>query len=81
MASASCHAWLGIFGTDWHRHLAEAARRSNAAKVRRRVHTNAPVPDRSPLYADMARLFLQDLANIEAGIYPFPADHDGSRSR
>ena len=26
----------------------------------------------------MAKLFLQDLANVEAGIYPFPADHDGS---
>jgi ubiquinone/menaquinone biosynthesis C-methylase UbiE len=26
----------------------------------------------------MAKLFLQDLANIEAGIYPVPADHDGS---
>jgi ubiquinone/menaquinone biosynthesis C-methylase UbiE len=26
----------------------------------------------------MAQLFLQDLANVEAGIYPLPADHDGS---
>jgi ubiquinone/menaquinone biosynthesis C-methylase UbiE len=26
----------------------------------------------------MGRLFLQDLANVEAGIYPLPADHDGS---
>jgi hypothetical protein len=26
----------------------------------------------------MARLFLQDLANVEACIYPLPADHDGS---
>jgi ubiquinone/menaquinone biosynthesis C-methylase UbiE len=26
----------------------------------------------------MARLFQQDLANIEAGIYPLPADRDGS---
>jgi SAM-dependent methyltransferase len=25
----------------------------------------------------MARLFLQDLANVESGIYPLPADHDG----
>ena len=25
----------------------------------------------------MARLFAQDLANVEAGIYPLPADHDG----
>jgi ubiquinone/menaquinone biosynthesis C-methylase UbiE len=60
------------------RRLAEAARRSNGAKAPRRVHTNAPVPDRSRLYADMAMLFLQDLANVESGIYPVPADHDGS---
>ena len=26
----------------------------------------------------MAKLFQQDLANVEAGIYPLPADHDGS---
>jgi len=60
------------------RRLAEAARRNNGAKARRRVHTSAPVPDRSRLYADMARLFLQDLANVESGIYPLPADRDGS---
>jgi ubiquinone/menaquinone biosynthesis C-methylase UbiE len=42
------------------------------------VHTGAPVPDRERIYADMAKVFLQDLANVEAGIYPIPADHDGS---
>jgi hypothetical protein len=26
----------------------------------------------------MAKLMFQDLANVEAGIYPVPADHDGS---
>jgi hypothetical protein len=26
----------------------------------------------------MAALFLQDLANVEAGVYPLPVDHDGS---
>ena len=26
----------------------------------------------------MAKLLLQDLSNVEAGIYPLPADHDGS---
>src|SRR6516164_8195348 len=39
------------------RRLAEAARRNNGAKVRRRVDISAPVPDRSRLYADMARLW------------------------
>jgi hypothetical protein len=43
-----------------------------------RSRINAPVPDRRRLYADMADLLWQDLANVEAGIYPLPADHDGS---
>ena len=60
------------------RRLAEAARRNERTKLRRRSDTAAPVPDRSRLYVDMGRLFLRDLANIEAGIYPVPADHDGS---
>ena len=34
---------------------------------RRHVHTNAPVPDRSRIYWDMANLFLQDLANVSRG--------------
>lgn len=60
------------------RRLSEATRRRDGAKWLRRAHTDAPVPDRNRIYADMATLFLQDLANIEAGIYPLPADHDGS---
>ena len=58
------------------RRLSEAARRRDGAKARRAV--DGPVPDRSRIYADMAQLFLQDLANVEAGIYPLPADHDGA---
>ena len=42
------------------------------------AYSNSPVPDRRRLYADMAILLQQDLANIEAGLYPLPADHDGS---
>jgi hypothetical protein len=57
------------------RQLSEAARRES---TRPRASTNAPVPDRKRLYADIATLFLQDLANVEAGIYPLPTDHDGS---
>lgn len=60
------------------RRLAEAAREGRGPRTRRRLHVNAPVPGRDRLYADMAKLFLQDLANVEAGIYPVPADHDGS---
>jgi ubiquinone/menaquinone biosynthesis C-methylase UbiE len=55
-----------------------AAERQRSASKRRPAHTDAPVPDRGRLYADMAALFRQDLANVEAGIYPVPADHDGS---
>ena len=60
------------------RRLAEAARRRDGGTTRRRAHTNAPVPDRRRLYSDMAMLLWQDLANVEAGLYPLPADHDGS---
>src|SRR5499427_9606407 len=60
------------------RQLSEAARRRAGESVRPRPFTGAPVPARGRLYADMAALFLQDLANVEAGIYPLPRDHDGS---
>src|ERR1022692_1571170 len=60
------------------RRLAEAARQRGGGGARPRAHTNAPVPGRRRLYADMAMLLWQDLANVEAGLYPLPADHDGS---
>lgn len=60
------------------RRLAEAQRRKEGRTARPRAHTDTHVPDRSRLYADMAELLWQDLANVEAGIYPLPADHDGS---
>ncbi|MGB6175389.1 MAG: class I SAM-dependent methyltransferase [Methylocella sp.] len=60
------------------RRLAEGARRQDSAHARPRAHTDAAVPDRIRLYADMAALLQRDLANVEAGIYPLPADHDGS---
>ena len=60
------------------RRLSEAAQKRGGNKARPRAHTNSPVPDRSRLYADMASLLQQDLANVEAGLYPLPADHDGS---
>jgi len=60
------------------RQLSELARRRSAESMWPGASTVAPVPDRKRLYADMATLFLQDLANVEAGIYPLPTDHDGS---
>lgn len=59
------------------RKLSEQARRDGAS-TRSRPHTDRAVPDRGRLFADMAVLFQQDLANVEAGIYPLPVDHDGS---
>lgn len=60
-----------------------------AAEARRREGEQPPSPprpgdNRAPvisdrqLYGDMAELIGRDLANVEAGIYPLPADHDGS---
>jgi ubiquinone/menaquinone biosynthesis C-methylase UbiE len=60
------------------RRLSKAARRSTDKSTRIPASTNSHVPNRRRLYADMATLFQQDLANVEAGIYPVPADHDGS---
>lgn len=63
------------------RRLSQAARRNDRGATRPRAKTEAPVPDRNRLYGDMAALFMQDLANVEAGLYPLPADHDGSLLR
>src|SRR5260370_5810508 len=63
------------------RQLSETARRRPVESGPPAAFTGAPVPDRRRLYADMATLFLQDLANVEAEIYPLPADHDGSLLR
>src|ERR1700716_3617403 len=60
------------------RRLSDEARRREGEITRLRPHTDAPVPDRKHLFAEMASLFQQDLANVEAGIYPLPADHEGS---
>jgi ubiquinone/menaquinone biosynthesis C-methylase UbiE len=61
--------------------MARLARRAGEPKSDRpRPHTDRPIPTRSQLVADMAALLRRDLENIEAGIYPFPADHDGSIS-
>jgi ubiquinone/menaquinone biosynthesis C-methylase UbiE len=59
------------------RRLSDWTRRSGRS-TRPRARTDAPVPERGRLYGDMATLFQQDLANVEAGIYPLPDDHDGS---
>ncbi|HEY1364522.1 MAG TPA: class I SAM-dependent methyltransferase [Xanthobacteraceae bacterium] len=70
-------AWYVGHGMVMQR-LAEAARGSAGSPARPRAPTRAGIPDRSRLYADMAALFRRDLDNVERGIYPLPADHDGS---
>src|SRR5688500_12251297 len=54
------------------RRLAAQAREEEGESKRSRTHTAMPMPDRSRLYEDMAALFRQDLANVEAGLYPLP---------
>ena len=58
------------------RRLAEQVRRNDGERPPPRQRSNTPL-DRQ-LEEDRTALFEQDLANVEAGIYPVPADHDGS---
>jgi hypothetical protein len=46
------------------RRLSVAAHRHAGQSSRPRAHTDAPVPDRRRLYADMVALFQQDLAIV-----------------
>jgi len=46
--------------------LEENAQRRDGRAARQRTRINAPLPDRKRLYADMAVLLRQDLANVEA---------------
>jgi ubiquinone/menaquinone biosynthesis C-methylase UbiE len=68
-------AWYVGHGVVMRRLSAEVRRRSGKTT---RAAARTGVPDRGRVYADMAALFRQDLANVEAGIYPLPAEHDGS---
>src|SRR5688572_15032738 len=58
------------------RRLAEQVRRQEGESARPKPRSDPRIERR--LDADMAALLKQDLANVEAGIYPLPADHDGS---
>jgi ubiquinone/menaquinone biosynthesis C-methylase UbiE len=72
-------AWYAGHGYALQRLAAEARRREGEAETPRREGDNrAPVLRQSRLHGDMAELLGRDLANVEAGIYPLPADHDGS---
>jgi ubiquinone/menaquinone biosynthesis C-methylase UbiE len=62
------------------RRLAEEVRRREArdaqANPQSKPRSHRGVQQR--LDADIVALFADDLANVEAGIYPMPSDHDGS---
>jgi ubiquinone/menaquinone biosynthesis C-methylase UbiE len=52
--------------------------RASQVQPRPRAPTSSKVPQRGRLYADMANLLRQDMANVENGIYPLPIDREGS---
>jgi ubiquinone/menaquinone biosynthesis C-methylase UbiE len=58
------------------RQFAEQVRQQKTKSARPKWQSNPRIEQR--LNADMVALFEQDLASVEAGIYPLPADHDGS---
>jgi len=71
--------WYAGHGYAVQRLAAQARRREAAEETPARPGDNrAPVLSNQRLYGDMAELLARDLANVEAGLYPLPADHDGS---
>lgn len=58
------------------RRFADQLRQQEGETARPKPRSDQRIEQR--LKADMAALLKQDLANVEAGIYPLPADHDGS---
>jgi ubiquinone/menaquinone biosynthesis C-methylase UbiE len=58
--------------------MRELARRQAGERARAAPTPGAPSLGNRQLYANIAQLLRRDLANVEAGIYPLPADRDGS---
>jgi ubiquinone/menaquinone biosynthesis C-methylase UbiE len=58
------------------RRLAEQVRQQDGETAPPKPRSDSRIEQR--LNSDMAALLEQDIANVEAGIYPLPADHDGS---
>jgi ubiquinone/menaquinone biosynthesis C-methylase UbiE len=67
-------AWYVGHGYAMQRLAMEARRRAGETPP----PGKAPALSQRTLYGDMAELFARDLANVEAGLYPLPADHDGA---
>ena len=76
-------AWYAGHGYALQRLAAEVKRREEGEPAPQ-PHTPRPGDNRTPvlsqnrLYGDMTALMARDLANVEEGLYPLPADHDGS---
>ena len=71
-------AWYAGHGLAMRRLAAEARRRASAepgSRARDRANRCRAATGCTPTWRALLR---QDLANVEAGIYPLPADHDGS---
>jgi ubiquinone/menaquinone biosynthesis C-methylase UbiE len=60
------------------RQLAEQAPRRNSSSMQPARSPDTAVPDQWRIYRDLGRLLSQDVANVEAGVYPLPDDHDGT---
>jgi hypothetical protein len=78
-ARHNCRALLGILGTV----LPCADLRGRRSHEKVKLPARAPIQMRTSQIADVSIriwpvLLRQDLANVESGIYPLPADHDGS---
>jgi ubiquinone/menaquinone biosynthesis C-methylase UbiE len=58
------------------RRLSEQVQQQEGERARPKPRSDPRIEQR--LNADVMALLNQDLANVEAGIYPLPADHDGS---
>jgi ubiquinone/menaquinone biosynthesis C-methylase UbiE len=58
------------------RRLAAQVGQQSDKRLQSKSRSNSLIDRR--LNADMTALLAQDLANVEAGVYPLPADHDGS---
>jgi len=69
-------AWyMGHYFAARRAHARAAA--SDGRPAQQPVRPTRPTPSRDRVLADMAELFRRDLANVEAGLYPLPADDDG----
>jgi ubiquinone/menaquinone biosynthesis C-methylase UbiE len=68
-------AWYAVHVSIM-RWLAEQVRQQDSGAARSKPRSDPHLQQR--LNDDISALLKQDLANVEAGIYPLPADHDGS---